>query len=42
MKKKKKDLSKRFANTCKLCNKDINKFCLISRKRVYSYQYMGV
>ena len=33
-------LIKKFANTYEFCNEDINKFCLMSRKGVYSYEYM--
>ena len=35
-----KDLIKRFANTYYFCNKDINKFILLSRKGIYSNEYM--
>ena len=35
-----KELIKRFANMCKFSNKDINKFILLLRKGVYSYEYM--
>ena len=35
-----KELIKRFANTYKFCNKDINKFILLLRKGVYPYEYM--
>ena len=35
-----KELIKRFANTYKFCNKDLNKFILLLRKGVYSYEYM--
>ena len=34
------DLSNRFANTYKFCNKDINKFVLLLRKGIYSYEYI--
>ena len=30
----------RFADTYRLCNKDINKFILLLTERVYSYEYM--
>ena len=35
-----KEVIKRFANTCKFCNKDLNKFILLVRKDVYPYEYM--
>ena len=35
-----KELIKRFANTCKFCNKDLNKVILLLRKGVYPYEYM--
>ena len=35
-----KDLIKRFASTYEFCNKDLNKFILWLRKRVYPYEYM--
>ena len=35
-----KELIKRFASTYKFCNKDLNKFILLLRKGVYSYEYM--
>ena len=35
-----KELIKRFANTYRFCNKDLNKFILLSRKGVYPNQYM--
>ena len=35
-----KELIKRFANMYEFCNKDINKFILLLRKGVYSYEYM--
>ena len=35
-----KELIKRFANTYKFCNKDLNKFILLLRKGVYPYEYM--
>ena len=36
-----KELIKRFENTHKFCNGDINKFILLLRKGVYPYEYMG-
>ena len=33
-----KELIKRFENTYEFCNRDINKFILLLRKRVYSYE----
>ena len=45
-KKKKKQLKpingliKKFPNTFKFCNNDINKFILLLRKGVYSYEYL--
>ena len=35
-----KELMKRFVNIYEFCNEDINKFILLSRKRVYPYEYM--
>ena len=35
-----KDLINRFANTYEFCNKDINKFILLLRKGIYSYEYV--
>ena len=35
-----KELIKRFANTYRFCNKDLNKFFLLLRKGVYPYEYM--
>ena len=35
-----KELIKRFANTYRFCNKDLNKFVLLFRKGVYAYEYM--
>ena len=32
---------KRFKNTFKFTNNDINKFILLLRKEVYPYEYMG-
>ena len=34
-----KELIKRFANIYEFCNKDTNKFILLLRKGVYSYEY---
>ena len=34
------ELIKRFANTYKFCNKDLNKVILLLRKGVYPYEYM--
>ena len=34
-------LKKRFKNTFKFSNNDINKFILLPRKGVYSYEYMN-
>ena len=34
-----KDLINRFANTYERCNKDINRFILLFRKGIYSYEY---
>ena len=36
-----KELIKRFANTYKFCNENINKFILLLRKGVYPYEYMN-
>ena len=36
-----KELIKRFASTCKFCNKNLNKFILLLRKGVYPYEYMN-
>ena len=33
-------LIEKFPSTYQLCNKDINKFALLLRKGVYSYEYM--
>ena len=33
-------LISRFGNTYKFCNKDISKFILLLRKRIYPYEYM--
>ena len=35
-----KELIKRFANTYRICNKDLNKCFLLLRKGVYPYEYM--
>ena len=35
-----KELIKRFANTYEFCNGNLNKFILLLRKGVYSYEYM--
>ena len=35
-----KDLMKKFKNTYSFCNNDLNKFILLLRKGVYSYEYM--
>ena len=35
-----KDLIKRFENTYEFCDRDINKFILLSTKGVYPYEYM--
>ena len=35
-----KELIKRFANIYEFCNGDLNKFILLLRKGVYSYEYM--
>ena len=35
-----KELIKRFASTYEFCNNDLNKFILLLRKGVYSYEYM--
>ena len=35
-----KESIKRFANTYEFCNGDINKFILLLRKAIYSYEYM--
>ena len=32
-------LIKKFRNTYKFCNNDINKFILLLKKRVYPYEY---
>ena len=34
------ELIKKFPNVYQFCNKDINKFLLLLRKAVYSYEYM--
>ena len=35
-----KNLIKKFKNTYRFCNKDINKFMLLLRKGIYPYEYM--
>ena len=35
------ELKKRFKNTFKFCNNDINKFILLLRKGVYLNEYMN-
>ena len=35
-----KELIKRFPNTSRVCNKNLNKFILLLRKGVYPYEYM--
>ena len=35
-----KELIKRFANTYKFCNNDLNRFIMLLRKDVYPYEYM--
>ena len=35
-----KELIKRFANTYRFCNKDLNKFISLLRKGVYPHEYM--
>ena len=37
-----KKLIKRFASTYKFCDEDINKFCWMLRKGVYSYEYTDI
>ena len=34
------ELSEKFPNTYRFCNRDLNKFSLLLRKGVYSYEYM--
>ena len=34
------ELIQRFANTYEFCNRDLNKFVLLLRKGVYSYEYI--
>ena len=36
-----KEVIKRFANTYSFCDNDLNKFILLLRKGVYSYEYMN-
>ena len=38
--KSEKKLTTKFKNTYRFCNKDINKFMLLLRKGIYSYEYM--
>ena len=40
LKKDSEELIERFANTYEFCNKDIDKFILLLRKVVHSYEYM--
>ena len=35
-----KELIERFANTYKFCDNDLDKFIMLLRKGVYSYEYM--
>ena len=35
------DLNKTFDSTYEFCDRDINKFIVLSRKRVYLYEYMN-
>ena len=35
-----KELSKKFKNTFKFCDRDTNKFCLMLQKGIYPYKYM--
>ena len=37
-----KNLVKRLESICKFCGGDINKFCLMLRKGVNSYEYMDI
>ena len=34
------EITKRFPNTYKFCNRDINKFVLLLRKGVHPYEYI--
>ena len=34
------ELSEKFPNTYRFCNRDLNKFSLLLRKGVYPYEYM--
>ena len=36
-----KELIKRFTNTYRFCNKDLNKFILLLRKDVHPYEYIN-
>ena len=33
-------LNKKFLNTYRFCNRDVNKFVLLLRKGIYHYEYM--
>ena len=35
------ELNKKFPNTYRFCNGDVNKFVLLLRKGIYPYEYMG-
>ena len=37
-----KEFIKRFTNTYKFCNNDLNRFIMLLRKRVYPYEYMDI
>ena len=32
------ELSEKFSNTCRFCNRDLNKFSLLLRKGLYPYE----